>query len=132
MGWVPSASCRRRCPAALNREHDDLDGEPEDDQVGDHLPGDDEPCGLGSGRDVSERDGGEHRDGEVHHAGAGQRLAEAVDGEPGHDEVGAGEQHQEQWTFVKSASGARRPGKWWGEDRADLEGDQPRRTSPVR
>ena len=32
--------------AACDGAKDDLDPDPEDDQVGDHLPGDQEPCSL--------------------------------------------------------------------------------------
>ena len=64
--------------AALDRAEDDLDREPEDDQVGDHLAGDHQPRRLGLGGDVAEPDGGEHGDGEVQPVGVRQVLAEVL------------------------------------------------------
>ena len=56
--WLPLA-------ALLDRAHNDLNREPDGDQIGDHLPGDHQPRRLGLGRDIAEPDRGEHRDGEV-------------------------------------------------------------------
>lgn len=42
-----------RLPATADRTHDYLDREREDDEIGDHLPGDHEPRRLGLGRDVA-------------------------------------------------------------------------------
>jgi len=64
--------------AAADGAGEDFDPEPEEDEIGDHLPGDHQPCRLGFGGDVAEADGGEHGDGEVQRVGAGQRGAEAV------------------------------------------------------
>ena len=55
----------RRLPSAADRADDDLDCEPEDDEISDDLPGDHEPRRLALGRDVAEPDRREHRDGEV-------------------------------------------------------------------
>jgi hypothetical protein len=85
-----------RLPATADRAHDDLDREPEDDQVTDHLPGDHEPRRLGMGRDVAEPDGGEHGDGEVQPVGVCQPPVEVASRHRGHGDVGAGEQQQEQ------------------------------------
>jgi Zn-dependent alcohol dehydrogenase len=85
-----------RLSATADRAHDDLDREPEDDEVSDYLPGDHEPRGLGLGRDVAEPDRGEHGDGEVQPVGVGQLPVEVAGRHLGHDDVGAGEQQQEQ------------------------------------
>ena len=66
------------CPAAADRAHDDLDGKPEDDEVGDHLPGDQEPRRLGLGGDVAETDRGKHDDGEVQPVGMRQLRVEVA------------------------------------------------------
>ena len=55
--------------APLDCADDDLDCQAEDDQVGDHLPGD-QPGRLGFGGDVAEADGGKDGDGEVQAVGA--------------------------------------------------------------
>jgi Zn-dependent alcohol dehydrogenase len=85
-----------RLSATADRAHDDLDREPEDDEVSDYLPGDHEPRGLGLGRDVAEPDRGEHGDGEVQPVGVRQLPVEVAGRHLGHDDIGAGEQQQEQ------------------------------------
>jgi threonine dehydrogenase-like Zn-dependent dehydrogenase len=82
--------------ATADRAHDDLDREAEDDEVSDYLPGDHEPRRLGLGRDVAEPDRGEHGDGEIQPVGVRQRPVEVGGRHPGHDDVAAGEQQQEQ------------------------------------
>ena len=61
-------------PAAGDRAHYDPGPDPEDDQIEDHLPGDQQPSRLGLGGDIAEADGGEHGDGEVQRVGVGQVI----------------------------------------------------------
>jgi len=82
--------------AARDGSHDDPGPQADDDDVGEHLPGHDEPCRLGRGGDVAEADGGEHGDSEVQSVGVGHGLAEVAVGHCGDDNVGAREQQQEQ------------------------------------
>ena len=55
--WLPLAS-------SLDRAHNDLDRDPDDNEIDDHLPGDHNPRRLGLGRDIAEPDRREHGDGE--------------------------------------------------------------------
>jgi hypothetical protein len=47
-------------PTVGDRAHDDPDSDPKDDQIDDHLPGDQHPGRFGLGGDVAEADGGEY------------------------------------------------------------------------
>jgi hypothetical protein len=62
-------------PAAHGVE-DGLENEPEDEEIGEHLDGDDEAQRLGDRADVPETHGGEHGDGEVERVGPAQRFGE--------------------------------------------------------
>ena len=82
--------------ALLDCAQDYSGADPDDDQIDDHLSGDDQPRCFGLGGDVAEPDRGEHGDGEVQRVGVCQLLAEAPGGLGGYDEIGAGEQQEEQ------------------------------------
>jgi hypothetical protein len=75
--------------------HDDLDGDPEYHDVGDHLAGNQEARQLRPRGDVTESDSREDGDGEVQRVAPGEWLAEIARSESFQDEVGAGEQQQE-------------------------------------
>jgi hypothetical protein len=46
--------CRPLLASALDRTDNDLDREPDDGEIGDHLPGDHQPRRLGLGGDIAE------------------------------------------------------------------------------
>jgi hypothetical protein len=101
--WLPLA-------ASLGRAHNDLDREPDGDEINDHLPGDHKPRRLGLGSDIAEPGRREHGDGEVQRVGARQRLAEVAGGNRGHDDIGAGEQQQKQRNAGGEGLDPRTPG----------------------
>jgi len=70
----------RLVPPRPGRADDDLDGKIENDQIGDHLPGDHQPGRMGLGGDVAEADGGEDRDAEVQVVGVGKSRASKFPG----------------------------------------------------
>jgi hypothetical protein len=97
--------------AACHRAKDDPGPDPENDQVGDHLRGDQEPRSFRLGGDITEPDCAEHGDGEVQRVGVGQLLAEVAGRDRGQDEVGGGENSsRNSGRLVARASTARRPG----------------------
>ena len=110
--WGGTAALRRSpLPPAGDRAQNHSGAESDDDQIDDHLGGDDQPRCLGGGGDVAEADGGEHGDGEIQGVATGHGLAEATGRDGGDDHIGAGEQQQEKGTLVARASTARNPGK---------------------
>lgn len=80
----------------FHRAGEDPDRKPDDDEIADHLARDHEPGRRGSGGDIAEPDRRERGDREVQRIGPGQRLAEIASVQSGHDDIGAGEQQQEQ------------------------------------
>jgi hypothetical protein len=96
LAWRRRRARRLLLATTLDRAHNDLKPEPDDDEIGDHLPGDHQPRRLGLGGDIAEPDRGENGDGEIQRVGACQRLGEVAGGNRVQDDVGAGEQQQEQ------------------------------------
>ncbi|KPI08513.1 hypothetical protein OV450_3480 [Actinobacteria bacterium OV450] len=70
-------------PAPSDGAHDELQGQAEDDQVGEHLHGDHQARAIGLRRDVAESDGGEHGDREVQAGGTGAGTCRRLGGPPG-------------------------------------------------